>query len=119
MTPEELVGKTIQSITYQRCVGRDVFKDYITWPVVTLNFTDGTSHSYAEDERDVYETRTIEDNVRVGDVVEGDWFEDDDGQWVPVWSAVVDGGQVFINDEPEPGRDPDSPVRFARNKEAE
>lgn len=49
-----LVGKTIASVTGRRLVAPDRYGDYIDWTETVLTFTDGTTQTYAVDEREVY-----------------------------------------------------------------
>ncbi|MGV8846094.1 hypothetical protein [Tessaracoccus sp.] len=54
-TGHPLVGKTIASVTVRDMVGRDTYKDVITFTATTITFTDGATHTYSDSDQDVYD----------------------------------------------------------------
>ena len=93
----DLTGKTIESVTERALVARDTFGDYIDWTETTLHFTDGTTQSYAVDNRDVYgdgeEPRDCE--------VCGNWIigDEDTGAWIHPFGHNHEGHKATPADE--------------------
>lgn len=92
-----IVGKTIESVTERRLVGRDTFGDYIDWTETTLHFTDGTTQAYAVDNRDVYEPAV---EPRECEVCGNDIITDaDTGEWVHPFGHNHEGHKGTPADE--------------------
>lgn len=51
----DAVGKTVAEVTMKQMAGRDAYKETVTWTMIELVFTDGTSVTFADDDRDVWD----------------------------------------------------------------
>lgn len=103
MLNAEMIGKTIRDITAQEMVGKDDSKTWISWEVITLHFTDGTSHSFVEDNADVYDSADTEE-VNADEIAPGNVYSDEFGEWrVASDVQVLAAGMVSIDgDEYQP-----------------
>ena len=71
-TSEQLLGKTIEAVSTTDMAGRDTFKDWVTWTVTQITFTDGTVVTFSESDTEVYDAFEYTDIDENGEPVRAD-----------------------------------------------